>query len=181
MQTIQENLTFDKVWAMFQETDKQFKETDRLFRQHDKKLKQLEDLFTSQWGKLIESLVEGDLINLLQKRNIKVQYTSTRVKTFYDNRQYEFDIIAENGIEIVIVEVKTTLKVSYVKEFLAELKKIKQIFPRYKNYKIYGAIAFLKGDENSENFAAGKGLFTIRATGNSASITNLPDFKPAEY
>ena len=80
----EDTLTFEKVWQMFQETDKRFKETDRQFKESDKKLKKLEDLFTSQWGKLIESLVEGDLIQLLNQRGIKVNDTSTRAKSFYN-------------------------------------------------------------------------------------------------
>lgn len=34
--------------------------------------KKLEKLFTSQWAKLIESLIEGDLINLLRAFGINV-------------------------------------------------------------------------------------------------------------
>ena len=86
-------LSFEKVWLMFQETDKKFqepdkllsekfKETDRLltekFKETDKKLNQLERLFTSQWGKLVESLVEGDIITILNQRGIKVTDTLKR-------------------------------------------------------------------------------------------------------
>ena len=38
-----------------------------------KRQKQTDRLFTSQWGKLMESLVEGDLVPLLQARGISVQ------------------------------------------------------------------------------------------------------------
>ncbi|MCK9271592.1 MAG: hypothetical protein M0P50_14250, partial [Bacteroidales bacterium] len=66
--TYNQPLNFDKVWLMFQETDKQFKETD-------KKIKELSALFTSQWGKLVESLVEGDLVNILKQWGIQVEST----------------------------------------------------------------------------------------------------------
>lgn len=45
---------------MFQEMDRRFKETG-------KKIKALEELFVGQWGKLVESLVEGGLVRLLGK------------------------------------------------------------------------------------------------------------------
>ena len=35
-----EGLTFEKVWAMFQETDKKFQETDRQFKETDKKFQE---------------------------------------------------------------------------------------------------------------------------------------------
>jgi Holliday junction resolvase-like predicted endonuclease len=169
-----DSLTFDKVWLMFQETDKKFKDTD-------KKLNKLEHLFTSQWGKLIESLVEGDLVNLLRKRGINVVSTTQRSKVFFKDKQYEFDIIAENGDEIVIVEVKTTLRLDDVKDFLAKMSEIKQIFPKFKDNKIYGALAFLTEDVGCSTFASKNGLFTIKATGNSASITNSKSFKPKSF
>ena len=35
----------------------------------------LGELFNGQWGKLMESLVEGDLVGLLQQRGIAVHHT----------------------------------------------------------------------------------------------------------
>ncbi|MBU0764928.1 MAG: hypothetical protein KJ607_08845, partial [Bacteroidetes bacterium] len=77
--TNHEDLNFDKIWHLFQDTDKKFQETDKKFqdtdkkfqdtdkmfketreqmKETDKKIKALSNLFTTQWGKLIESLVE---------------------------------------------------------------------------------------------------------------------------
>ena len=173
-----EKLDFDKVWLMFQETDKKFQETDKKFQETDKKLRKLEDLFTSQWGKLMEKLVEGDLIKLLNERGIKVNYTHSRTKGIYNGKKFEFDIIAENGEEIVVVEVKTTLRSSDVKEFINKLKIFKEILPKYVNNKVIGGMAFLDSASNSELMAENKGLLVIKATGSSASITNSPDFVP---
>ena len=43
--------------AKFKETDSKFKETDAKFQETNKKVKEAFDLFTSQWGRLMESLV----------------------------------------------------------------------------------------------------------------------------
>ncbi|MCX7735234.1 MAG: hypothetical protein N2319_00855 [Candidatus Kapabacteria bacterium] len=183
-----EKLDFEKVWLMFQETDRKFQETDKKFQDTDKKFKdtdkklnKLEHLFTSQWGKLIESLVEGDLVHLLNNRGIPVNITTTRTKVYFNDRQYEFDIIAENGEEVVVVEVKTTLKQEDIKEFIEELGEIKKVLPKYANNKIYGAVAFLNEDSGCSKLAEKNGLFTIKATGNSASITNSKKFKPKVF
>jgi len=58
-------LNFEKIWQLFQGTDRRFKETDLKFQETDKKMKALQELFEGQWGKLMESLVEGDLIHLI--------------------------------------------------------------------------------------------------------------------
>ncbi len=171
-------LSFEKVWLMFQETDKKFKETDEKFKETDKKLNKLERLFTSQWGKLVESLVEGDILALLNKRGIQVTDTVKRRAGRRDGVDYEFDIIAINGDEIVIVEVKTTLRPEDIRNFLRKLKQAKNWMPEYADKKVYGAVAFLSEDAGTAAMAEKNGLFVIRATGDSASIINPEDFVP---
>ena len=167
-------VTFEQVWLLFKETDKRFQETD-------KKIKELSSLFTGQWGKLVESLVEGDLVNILNKRGIRVERTIQRVKGNHNGENYEYDIIALNGNEIVIVEVKTTLRVSDIGDFYKKLWKAKQYLPEYKERIIYGAVAFLTAEGASDRMAENKGLFVIKATGNSAFIVNSDDFKPKTF
>lgn len=160
------------------ETDLKFKETDSKFKETDKQIKRAFDLFEGQWGKLMESLVEGDLINLLQQRGMDVHETSQRRKGNHNGQNFEFDIIAHNGNEIVVVEVKTTLRVKHVQEFVQKLRHVREWLKEYKNFKVYGAIAFLRAEESSDAYAENEQLFVIKATGKSASIMNSEDFVP---
>ncbi|MDE0151257.1 MAG: hypothetical protein OXK80_02010 [Bdellovibrionales bacterium] len=167
---------FQKMRESSQETDRQMKETDR-------RLEKLDQLFNGQWGKLMESLVKGDLIKLLQKRGIEVHYIlrDEERQGTWKERQWEFDIVAVNGKELVVVEVKTTLKTKDVDHFIKKLKIFTKLRPRYKNSKIYGAVAYLKANADSDKYAEKKKLFVIRATGSSASITNAKNFKPRNF
>lgn len=161
------------------ETDRQMKETDRRLQQRQQ---QLDELFTGQWGKLMESLVEGDLIKLLKERNIQVDSMAPHGRKGKRNGEdFEFDIIAINGSEIVVVEVKTTLKLKNVDHFIAKLQRFTYFIPEHKDKKIYGAVAYLKANESSDSYSEKQGLFVIRATGSSASISNPPDFKPKVF
>jgi Holliday junction resolvase len=157
------------------------KETDAKFKETDARIKKAFDLFESQWGKLIESLVEGDLVRILQERGIQVHATSTRRKGSYGGENYEFDVIAHNGEEIVVVEVKTTLRIKHVNRFIERLNRVKTWLPEYKNARVYGAVAFLRADEESDIFAERQKLFAIRATGDSAAIVNQPGFVPRAF
>ena len=172
----------------FQETDRKFQETERLLREQsqasEKKINALEKLFTSQWGKLMESLVEGDLVRLLVQRGIAITDTTTRLKGQRPGGgNYEFDIIAHNGEEVVVVvvEVKTTLRPDDVKHFLDKLDHLKDWIPRYAHNRIYGAMAWLTADASAEAMVINRGLFSIRATGDSASIQNDPAFTPRAW
>ena len=48
-------------------------------KETDRRLKNTEALFNSQWGRLVESLVEGDMVALLQGYGIDVESMSPRV------------------------------------------------------------------------------------------------------
>lgn len=181
MKSSSEKLNFEKVWKLFQETDKKFQETDRKFQETDRKLKQLENLFVGQWGKLVESLVEGNLAKLLQERGINVQGTTRRAERIFNNKTIEIDILAINGKEIVAVEVKTTLRIEDVNDFIKNLVVFKKAFPEYKDKKVYGAVAFLTANEDADKYAYRKGLFVIKATGESAKILNDKKFKPKSW
>lgn len=165
---------FQQVWQLFMETDKQFKETD-------KKIRELTNLFTSQWGKLIESLVEGDLVKLLNDRGIPVESVIQRRKGSKEGVNFEFDLIAVNTEEIVIVEVKTTLRPQDVNNFHQKLWKAKTFMPEYKHMRVYGAVAFITVHGSSDSMAENLGFFLIRATGSSSSIINGENFKPKVF
>ena len=183
------------------ETDRRMKETDRRMeesrlesrrrekesrrreKETDRRLKKLDELFTSQWGKLIESLVEGDLVKLLKMRGITVDKTLVR-------REYievpgkplaEFDLIACNGNETVVIEVKTTLRVEDVDHFLKSMKLFRTAMPRFQNDIIYGGVAYINVVGSADKYAQKKKLFAIKATGSSSSIINAEDFKPQTF
>ncbi|MCX6271841.1 MAG: hypothetical protein NTU44_11590 [Bacteroidetes bacterium] len=163
------------------ETDKMVKETSRQMKETDKKINKLEGFFSSQWGKFIESLVEGDLVKLLNNRNININFTSTSNKLLFQGKEYEFDILAVNADEIVVVEVKTNLKVEDIRWFLDKLTLFRTVFKKYETYQVYGAVAYLKATEAADKFAYRNGLFVIKATGNSAIINNDKEFVPRKF
>jgi hypothetical protein len=172
---------FEKGRAEMAELREYQKRTARQMEETDRRLKKAEDLFTSQWGKLMESLVEGDLVPLLKQRGIEVERTLQRMTGRRNGEHFEIDIVAANGAEVVVVEVKTTLRSEDVTEFLDKLSQFVEWSPEYRERRIYGAVAYLKSDASVTKYAERRGLFVIRATGNSASIVNEPAFEPRVF
>ena len=164
-----------------QEADRRAQEADRRAQETDRRLRGLDELFNGQWGKLMEALVEGDLVRLLQQRDIAVHHTVTNPRQNYGERRWEFDIVAINGEEVVVVEVKTTLRVPDVDRFIGRLHEFPELMPEYAGHRIYGAVAYLKAYQESDVRAERLGLFVIRATGSSASITNRQEFTPRTF
>lgn len=165
-----------------EETARQMKETDRQMKESDRRLRKAEGLFTSDWGLVMESLVRGDLVALLRERGVHVNHTqSGRFRGRRNGEHFEVDILAENGREVVVVEVKTTLRPPHVKNFVSRLSEFEEWFPVYRGKRVLGGMAYLQCDPSLRKHAERQGLFVIRATGSSASIVNAPDFKPRVF
>ena len=185
--------SFKEIWALFKETDAKFKETDaqfketdlrldKRFQETDKKLKELSELFTGQWGKLIESLAESGILELLQARGINITELSRRVQTSKDGHHMELDFLLTNDKELVIGEVKTTLKAQNVTDFLTKLHDFLRLFPKYKGYKIYGAMIGIRIEEEADRYAYKNGLFVFKVGGEGMlRILNDAKFKPKDF
>ena len=177
--------TPEEIWAILrsvsEKQEKSAEEAEKRRKEADRRMKKLEGLFTSQWGKLMESLVEGDLVVLLQARGIEVESTHSRVGGRRNGEHYEFDILAINGEEVVVVEVKTTLRSEDVTHFLEKLARFTEYEPVWKGKNIFAAVAYLKTDASVQAYAERQGLFVIRATGSSAGIINRTDFRPRVF
>ena len=141
------------------ETDKlrdSQKETDEQMKRTDIRINKVVGDFGNRWGKLGENLVKGSLVKRLKERGIPVEKVITNAK----NGDVEFDIIAINGREIVVVEVKATLDPLDVDEFLERIKKFKIHWPEFKEKTVYGAMAFLiRANKRADSLAGKRGFF----------------------
>ena len=165
--------------------------TEKALRELTKNLNAANGNFNNKWGNFLESLVKGDLVKLLSKRNIKVDMVRSRLVASDSSGKEvgEFDVVAMNGKEIVTVEVKTTLTKEKVEKFINKLKMFKKYFSEHRDKVLYGGVAFLcePQDEEAESaaeYAEENGLFVILSPGGEGNVTTLSnskDFKPKSF
>ncbi len=87
-----------------------------------------------------------------------------------------------NNDELVIIEVKSTLKVDHIRDFLKDLAEFKHFFPEYQAYRVYGAVAGLEIIGQADKMAYRQGLFVLTVTGqNLVKIRNDKKFKPKNF
>lgn len=199
------SLQFKETNRQFKETDRQFKETDRKikeadekfqrerekmsaeldrrFKETDKKINKVHGLFTSQWGKLVEAIVRPASLKLFRERGIDVSRVQENTVIERDGiKKAEYDAILTNGSEVVIIEVKTTLRKKDITYFTQKLHEVKSYFPEYENKKVYGAMACISSDREADLLAVKNGLFLIKSSGEGVvKISNSKDFKPKSF
>lgn len=157
------------------------KETDLQMRETGRKIKEFSELFTGQWGKLVEALVDSGLPALFQIRGIAVRSVARR-QTYHIGREKiaEIDVMLRDGCEDIGVEVKTTCRVADVDEHLDRLARVRGAVAEYEagKVKLYGGIAALKYEAESDRYARRKGLFVLECRDGIFQITNEEGFRP---
>ncbi|GHV95277.1 hypothetical protein AGMMS50293_15970 [Spirochaetia bacterium] len=189
-------LTFEKVWAMFEETALRSKETDRKIeetarqmketaqqmKETDKKIGQL----GNKLGTLIESTVLPNIENKFRKLGYEFTRSNSRVR-FRDlqtNRVLaEVDILIEDGDYVMAVEVKTHLSTEDIDEHVERMGIIRNYLDEHNDKRKYlGTVAGGIVDDSVKNYAQKKGFFVLEPSGDTIKIAELPqDWKPREW
>jgi hypothetical protein len=164
-----EGLTFEKVWAMFQETDKKFRETDRQIRQNQKMMSDLGRKF----GKIIEHMF---IPNLKEKFNaLDYEFGKASSNVFIENREHqiytEIDVFLENGDCALAVEIKTQANINDIREHVERMEKLRRYFNLHNDTrKLFGAVAAAVIPDNVRDYALGQGFYVIKQSGDNVSI-----------
>lgn len=155
---------------------------DKMFKETDVNLNKASEMFTGQWGKLIESLAECGILKVFQERGIKITELARRVESHKSGGTMEVDFLLTNASDVIVGEVKTTMKSQDVKDFLDDLDRFLLFFPRYRGYRIYGAMIGLNIEEDSDRFGYKNGLFVLKLGGEGlVRLLNDVKFKPRDF
>jgi len=175
----------------FAETDRKFAETDRKFQETDRKFvemtrrfdktKEMVDGLAGQWGLFLENQVAPACERLFSERGIPVEMVSRRVMKRRGGETMEIDVLVVNAGHVVSVEVKASLGVPEVREFIEELRRFRHFFPEYADWQIHGAVAGMRIEDGADRFAHRQGLFVIAQAGDGVRIMNDSQFQPKSW
>lgn len=176
----------DRQWKESREAEErrwqeQRQETDRRLRALQEAVertgRQVDDL-GSKWGRFVEGMVAPACTTLFADRGIPVHKVSQRVKARLDDgRNMEIDVLVINERFVVLVEVKSTLKVQDVDDHLERLGLFKAFFPEYAERQVLGAVAGMVIDEGADRYAYRKGLYVIGQRGETVALLNDAAFQ----
>jgi hypothetical protein len=190
--------TYEDILVLFRETDRKFqetdrkfqdlmdaqKETDRKFQETDRKFQETARLVSNlggQWGLFVENQVAPACERVFSERGIPVQMVSQRVKKRRGGDTLEIDVLVVNAGHVVVVEVKASLSVADVREFLDDLGQFRAFFPEYADWQVHGAVAGIRIEDGADRYAYRQGLFVLAQTGDTVKILNDANFQPRTW
>ena len=183
-----QGLTFEKVWAMFQETDRLIKETARGLEEANKLItkngEQIGGLHNS-FGEIAEHLVAPGIAERFNERGFHFDAISPGgIKIFDDkkNIKAEVDLLLGNGEAIIAIEVKARVVYKDIEHHLERLEILKEYCLKQNDTrKIYGAIAAAIFWPTEKKAALKAGLYVLEQSGDTMKL-ELPDgFVPREW
>jgi len=93
--------------------------------------------------------------------------------------QEEYDLFLTNGDSIAIIEVKYKAHLEDIKKLERKFLNFKKLFPIYKNYKLYGAMASFYFNQETKDELLNQGYFIVERSGNLIKTENSGYLKVA--
>ena len=165
-------------------TDAQIAETGEQLQKTITKL----DEIGRQLGDL--GLVQGEVAEDLFYRNVRYLFKEERDMIFSNVKRNlkkkgagEYDIVAVNGDAVLVIEVKNKLQKRMVDKFVEDkLPKFKEIFPEYRERRIFGGMGALVVKEDVSRYAEKAGLYVLTQTSEGgAALINRKNFRAKEF
>ena len=158
------------------------KRLERMIKENKDYIQQIDSRWGNKWGKLMEVLIQGSLLKLLNQIGIKVKKVIPNYEGIRAKQVREYDLVAINGREIVVVETKATLTKQDVDDFLEKIKSFKKFCSEFKHLTGHGGVACFKSAKRVLEYAEEQGLLVIQVLGNdNAVLVNKQGFKPKVF
>ena len=165
-------LTFDDVWALFQETDRKMQETGRQIKELSKNIGGLNNAF----GKWAEEMVSAKLWEKF--RAIGYAFTHGGPHEFWEGGRVaaQVDVLLENGEYAMAVEVKSELTAEDVDDHIRRIGKVReQLDKRGEARKLAGAVAAMVAPKEGRKYALKKGLYVLVQSGDTVVLAEPPE------
>ncbi len=159
----------DRLDAQLSRTDEQMRKTDKAIEKMAKKIDHVADIVDGI-GKNQGAVAEEFFYNSLAQDNhlgtIHFDGIAPNMSMRLGRLEEEYDIVMTNGNAIGIVEVKYKAHEKDLKKLERKMRNFKTLFPVYKDYKLYGAIASFHFYDKAKQTALENGFFVLQRSGN---------------
>jgi RecB family endonuclease NucS len=138
-------------------------------------------------GDIVEHMIQENIVEKFQTLGYNVTRLSRNTKFMTPERVVlgEIDLLLVDGNTDILIEVRTTLEITDVKEHIEKMKKYRKYIDDKgdeKPKRYVGAVAGAVVRENAMEFAHKKGMYVIVQSGEAVEIAPLPkNFRVKEW
>jgi len=149
-------------------TDEQIKKTDEQMKKTDEKLERMGIYLgnvTRNQGDVAEEFFFNSLANEPRLGSIYFDDVTRNMQKHRHAVQEEYDLFLTNGDTIAIIEVKYKAHSNDLNKLDRKMGNFKLLFPIYKDYKLYGALASFYINDDTKKEALERGYFVLQRSG----------------
>jgi hypothetical protein len=169
----------------FKDSMASFKEEMRLEnREFNKKLGEI----AHKQGRMAEDLVSPSICRILRETfhvpetygcaaNVRLK----RIDPKNRGRIKEFDVVAECGDYVLVVETKSSPDSKDIPKLLKTIGVFREYWPEYKDRRVFGGLAMLYADKSLIRYASRKGILVLAVGDELMDVMNEPGFVPTEF
>ncbi|MDR1211462.1 MAG: hypothetical protein LBK40_04440 [Spirochaetaceae bacterium] len=200
-----EGLTFEKVWAAIQESNRRMEETDRLIKETSQQMKETDrrmeaadeklreqmketdrrvGAITNRFGEMVEYMIIPNLVAKFEELGFTfTRANRTEIKDRKHNLFLEVDALLENGDKVMAVEIKTKPNSDDINGHIERMGKLRTYADLHDDRRVYlGAVAGVVFSESEKIAALKKGLYVIEPSGDTFAITEPKgSYHPREW
>ena len=169
--------------AKWEAERKEFRERmDKISADTNRAIKDMKNVFTTQWGRLVEALCKPAAYKLFKKEGIEIDrvYEGVHKAKVKGQDVMEIDVALCDTSVAVIVEVKTRCGRHDIDYFLSQMKHCKELYPDFADKELRVAVAAIKYDDGADTYAQERGLYVLKLSGED-TFTMVAPKKPTTF
>jgi hypothetical protein len=164
--------------ARWEAERKEFRERmDKISADTNKAVKDMKEMFTCQWGRLVEALSKPAALALFKQEGIEIDRVFEDVRKIKQDGQdvMEIDVALCDTTTAVIVEVKSHCDSRDINHFLSQMEHCKEWYPDFADKELRVAVAAVDYAPGAEKYAQRKGVYVLKLTGEETFTMTVPE------
>ena len=150
---------------------------DKISADTNKAIKDMKNVFTTQWGRLVEALSRPAALALFKKEGIEIDRVFEDVHKIKKDGQnvMEIDVALCDTSTVVIVEVKSHCDSRDINHFLSQMEHCKEWYPDFADKELRVAVAAISYAPGAEEYAQKQGVYVLKLTGEDTFTMSVPE------
>ncbi len=142
-------------------TQAEVAETSRVIKEVGRRM----GAMASNQGDVAEEFFYNTLFDKPEVGGIRFDRVLKNIVGGKPGKQAEFDVVMHDGSSMAVIEVKYKAHLNDIEQVQRQMQRYRDMFPEYKDYKLYGGLAGFSVPDDVAASAREQGLFVLKRKG----------------